>query len=47
MAWILTKYALTAAVVVFVSELAKRSDKLGAFVAALPLITILTLTCFT
>ncbi|MBT5560252.1 MAG: DUF3147 family protein [Proteobacteria bacterium] len=44
MAWILTKYALTAAVVVFVSELAKRSDKLGAFVAALPLITILTLT---
>ena len=43
MAWILTKYALTAAVVVFVSELAKRSDKLGAFVAALPLITILTL----
>ncbi len=44
MAWILTKYALTAAVVVFVSELAKRSDELGAFVAALPLITILTLT---
>jgi hypothetical protein len=44
MAWILSKYALTAAVVVFVSELAKRSDKLGAFVAALPLITILTLT---
>jgi hypothetical protein len=44
MTWILTKYALTAAVVVFVSELAKRSDKLGAFVAALPLITILTLT---
>lgn len=28
--WILTKYLLTAAVVVVVSEVAKRSDKLGA-----------------
>ena len=43
MAWIITKYFLTAAVVVLVSELAKRSDKLGAFVAALPLVTVLTL----
>jgi hypothetical protein len=43
MSWIITKYALTAAMVVLVSELAKRSDKLGGFVAALPLITILTL----
>ena len=34
MAWIVTKYFLTAAVVVLVSELAKRSDKLGGFVAA-------------
>ena len=42
-AWIITKYAITAAIVVLVSELAKRSDKLGAFVAALPLVTILTL----
>jgi uncharacterized membrane protein (GlpM family) len=41
--WIITKYFLTAAVVVLVSELAKRSDKLGGFVAALPLVTILTL----
>jgi hypothetical protein len=30
-------------VVVLVSELAKRSDKLGGLVAALPLVTILTL----
>jgi hypothetical protein len=30
-------------VVVLVSELAKRSDKLGAFVAALPLVTVLVL----
>jgi hypothetical protein len=41
--WLITKYLLTAAVVVFVSELAKRSDKLGGFVAALPLITFLAL----
>ena len=43
MAWIVTKYLLTAAVVVIVSELAKRSDKLGGFVAALPLVTVLAL----
>ncbi len=43
MAWIFTKYLITAAVIVLVSELAKRSDKLGAFVAALPLITLLAL----
>lgn len=43
MTWIITKYALTAAMVVLVSEVAKRSDKLGGLVAALPLITILTL----
>jgi uncharacterized membrane protein (GlpM family) len=41
--WIITKYFLTAAVVVLVSELAKRSDRLGGFIAALPLVTILTL----
>ena len=35
MAWIVTKYLITAAVVVLVSEVAKRSDKLGGFVAAL------------
>ena len=43
MAWIITKYFLTAAVVVLVSELAKRSDRLGGFVAALPLVTVLAL----
>jgi F0F1-type ATP synthase assembly protein I len=42
-AWIIAKYFLTAAVVVLVSELAKRSDKLGGFVAALPLVTFLAL----
>jgi hypothetical protein len=43
MSWIISKYFITAAVVVLISELAKRSDKLGSFVAAMPLITILTL----
>ncbi|WP_455230022.1 DUF3147 family protein [Geopseudomonas aromaticivorans] len=43
MYWIIAKYALTAAVVVLVSEVAKRSDKLGGLVAALPMITILSL----
>lgn len=43
MTWILTKYLITAAVVVAVSELAKRSDRIGAMVAALPLVTVLTL----
>ena len=43
MSWIITKYMLTAAVVVIVSEAAKRSDKLGGFIAALPIVTFLTL----
>jgi hypothetical protein len=43
MAWIITKYFLTAGMVVLVSEFAKRSDKLGGLIAALPLITVLTL----
>jgi len=43
MTWIMTKYLLTAGMVVFVSELAKRSDRLGGFIAALPVMTLLTL----
>ena len=43
MAWLIAKYLLTAAVVVLVSELAKRSDRLGGLVAALPLVTVLAL----
>ena len=43
MIWIVSKYFMTAGIIVLVSELAKRSDKLGAFVAAMPLITVLTL----
>ena len=43
MQWLITKYLVTAAIVVVVSEAAKRSDKLGGFIAALPLVTVLTL----
>lgn len=43
MTWLLTKYAITAAIVVVVSEVAKRSDKLGAFIASLPMVTVLAL----
>lgn len=43
MNWIITKYLITAAVVVLVSEFAKRSDKLGGFIAALPMVSVLTL----
>jgi hypothetical protein len=43
MAWVITKYLITAGLVVAISEFAKRSDKLGALVAALPMVTVLTL----
>lgn len=43
MTWIITKYLVTAGLVVLISELAKRSDKLGGLIAALPLVTMLTL----
>ncbi len=43
MTYIIIKYLITAGVVVLVSELAKASDKLGGFIAALPLVTLLAL----
>jgi F0F1-type ATP synthase assembly protein I len=43
MKFTIIKYLITAAVVVLVSEFAKASDKLGGLVAALPLVTVLTL----
>ncbi|OOG59154.1 hypothetical protein B0E47_03730 [Rhodanobacter sp. B05] len=43
MGWLVTKYLITAAVVVLVSEAAKRSDRLGGLLAALPLVTVLAL----
>lgn len=43
MIWILTKYLITAGLVILISEVAKRSDRLGGLIAALPLVTVLTL----
>ena len=43
MQYLILKYLITAGVVVLVSELARRSDKLGGLIAALPLVTVLTL----
>ncbi|HEV2623443.1 MAG TPA: DUF3147 family protein [Frateuria sp.] len=43
MAWLVTKYLITAAVVVLVSEAAKRSDRLGGLLGALPMVTLLAL----
>ena len=41
MTFIIYKYLITAFIIVFVSEIAKRSDKLGALISSLPLVTIL------
>ena len=41
MLYLIMKYLLTAGMVVLISELAKRSDRLGALVASLPLVTLL------
>ena len=43
MRYVIIKYLVTAAVIVLVSEFAKVNDKLGGLIAALPLITVLTL----
>lgn len=43
MYFLVAKYLATSAMVVIVSEAAKRSDKIGGFIGALPLMTILTL----
>ena len=43
MGWLITKYLVTAAVVVLVSEAAKRSDRLGGLLGALPMVTLLAL----
>ncbi|MBV1776937.1 DUF3147 family protein [Burkholderiaceae bacterium DAT-1] len=43
MPWLITKYLVTAGVIVAVTETAKRSDRLGGLIAALPLVTILSM----
>ncbi|MES2309087.1 MAG: DUF3147 family protein [Verrucomicrobiota bacterium] len=41
MIFLATKYAITAFIIVTVSEIAKRSDRLGALISSLPFMTIL------
>jgi len=43
MQYLMMKYLITAGLVVAISEFAKRSDKLGGLIAALPMVTVLTL----
>ena len=43
MRYLIFKYLITAGLVVLISEYAKRSDKLGGLIAALPFVTVLTL----
>ena len=43
MTFIVIKYAVTAGVIVLASEIAKRSDRFGALILALPLMTVITL----
>lgn len=43
MLMVIVKYVVTAGVVVLVSEVAKRSDRWGALIASLPLVTLLVM----
>ena len=43
MSLLITKYAVTALVIVLVSEIAKRSDRAGALIASLPLVTVMVM----
>ncbi len=40
---LIIKYAVTAALIVLVSEVAKRSDKLGALLSSLPFVTLMVM----
>ena len=43
MSMLVIKYAVTALVIVLVSEVAKRSDKLGALISSLPFVTLMVM----
>jgi hypothetical protein len=43
MALIITKFLVTSFVIVLVSEIAKRTDKIGALIASLPFVTIMVM----
>jgi len=41
MLMLIVKYAVTAAIIVAVSEIAKRTDRIGALIGALPLVSLM------
>lgn len=43
MGYLIAKYAITAALIVAASEIAKRSDRIGALILSLPVMTLITL----
>jgi hypothetical protein len=43
MTFLISKYLITAFLIVSISEIAKQSDKLGALISSLPLITIMVM----
>jgi hypothetical protein len=43
MGFMVVKYATTAFVIILVSEVAKRTDKLGALISSLPLVTVMVM----
>jgi len=43
MTFLISKYLITAFLIVAISEIAKSSDKLGALISSLPLITIMVM----
>src|SRR5688572_19509013 len=43
MLFVIVKYAVTALIIVIVSEVAKRSDRAGALIASLPLVTVMAM----
>jgi len=43
MTWLIVKYLISAGAIVLISEVAKRSGKIGALLTALPLISLLAL----
>ncbi|MFZ6849064.1 DUF3147 family protein [Undibacterium sp. RuRC25W] len=43
MLWTIVKLLVTSGMIVLISEVAKRSDRIGGLIAALPLVTLLTL----
>ena len=43
MYYLISKYLITATMVVLISEVAKRYDRVGAIISSLPLVTILVM----